>query len=185
MRNEREALFYIVVSRLFAERNVFHPLLRDAIVQLFLAQQRDVLMRGPLAAANGSLAPRDLSFLKACARDRGGHAILVLTLFLVPDLPLPRCRSMYAAGSLVVFIDDHGDFHSDRLHHRITYINQQPEPATALTRLYRSSMRVLEAGLPSGHGRDLMEGFLYRYYTSRMKKHELERGKPVSWAVYE
>ena len=44
---------------------------------------------------------RQLHDLKMCARDRSGHAILVLSSFLVPDIPLAHRTPIFAAGSMI------------------------------------------------------------------------------------
>ena len=186
IRTERERLFYIIISRLFAQRDVLEPTLRQAILRLFEAQKRDVEMRFD---GNGLYAlprRRRLEVLKTCARDRSGHAIIVLAAFLAPHLTMAYCASIYIAGALIMHIDDHGDCYADLRDRRITYMNQVRDPERALSRTYRSSMRRLVEGLPAGSGRDLLTGFLTRYYLTRIEKHRVERKRGSSpWAVYE
>ncbi len=45
VRSERERLFYTIVARLFAARDVLDPVLRQAIMLLFEAQRRDCELR--------------------------------------------------------------------------------------------------------------------------------------------
>jgi hypothetical protein len=186
IRNDRERLFYVVLGRLFTERDVLDTMLRQAIFGLYLSQKRDVEMRRGGPAVDG-LSRRDrLALLKACARDRSGHAITILTLFLVPGLPLHCHSAIYLAGSLIMFIDDHGDCHYDRYYHRLTFMNQVKNPAARLGQIFRVSIRRIHAGLPDSKGRDLLIAFLYRYYLTRLKKHRLERSRGASsWTVYE
>lgn len=185
VRNDREQLFYVVISRLFAERDVLDPVLRQAILWLFLAQQQDVGLREKMADAPKPLARRQLGLLRNCTRDRGGHAITTLTLFLVPEIPLAHGSAIFHAGSLIGFIDDHGDCHADRRRRCITYMNQLQQPRRALIRMFGNYVRQIQRELPWSAGRDLLEAFLYRYFVTRMAKHKLERGSSAVWAVYE
>jgi hypothetical protein len=186
VRNERERLFAAVISRLFGERDVLHPMLRQAITHLFFAQKKDVSLREE-SGGHAQLSRRQhLNTLKACARDRSGHAITALSLFLVPDFPMQFLHKIYMAGSLIMFIDDHGDCYFDRFSKRVTYMNQVKHPAHILRRIFHRNISFLYEGLPPSRGRDLLIGFLFRYYVTRLKKHQLERHRGQSaWAVYE
>jgi hypothetical protein len=124
--------------------------------------------------------------LKRCARDRSGHAITMLSLFLVPQLPLQYHGAIFTAGSLIMFIDDHGDCHYDRHYRRLTFMNQVKSPADRLGHIFRDSIRQIREGLPESTGRELLVAFLYRYYVTRLAKHRLERDRGASsWTVYE
>lgn len=186
IRNDRERLFYIILVRLFSERDILDVMLRQAIVGLYLSQKRDVEMRpgGPLIRS----LPRHrrLRLLKECARDRSGHAITVLSLLLVPGMSLKYHSLIYLAGSLIMQIDDHGDCHFDRYHNRLTFMNQLKDPARALRRIFQRSIGRLRAGLPESAGRELLISFLRRYYLTRLRKHRLEASRgALSWTVYE
>ncbi|MBY0330606.1 MAG: hypothetical protein K2X49_08040 [Acetobacteraceae bacterium] len=186
IRSDRERLFYVIVARLFAARDVLTPLLRQAILQLHLAQAEDVRMRldgAGLAALTGG---RRRALLRQCARDRSGHAILVLANFLVPRLTLDQVAGLFCAGALVMFIDDHGDCHADRQDGRLTYMNQISDPERALRRLFAKYTSQLLAILPAGSGRDLLLGFLTRYYRTRLAKHRQQaRMGGSAWDVHE
>jgi hypothetical protein len=186
VRTDRERLFYVIVSRLFAERDILQPTLRQAILRLFEAQRRDVEMR---ALGSGTAELRRtarLALLKRCARDRSGHAIIVLTAFLVPSPPLDRLRMIFIAGALIMFIDDHGDCFADRASRRVTYMNQLARPAAALRHIFTTHVAQLTRGLPAAQGRDLLIAFLSRYYVTRLNKHRQQRRQGASaWAVYE
>src|SRR5579864_8544719 len=95
IRNDREQLFYVVLTRLFSERDVLDVMLRQAVVGLFLTQKRDVELRRSLPEAGSIPRRRQLRLLRECARDRSGHAITLLTLFLVPRVPLRYHRHIY------------------------------------------------------------------------------------------
>jgi hypothetical protein len=186
IRNERERLFYVILSRLFAERDVLDVMLRQAIVGLYLSQKRDVEMRTELPEARLVPRRRQLHLLRECARDRSGHAITVLSLLLVPDLPLRHHSLIYAAGSLIMHIDDHGDCHFDHYYNRLTFMNQVKDPVRALRGIFGRSIARIKAGLPESAGRDLLIAFLYRYYRTRLRKHRLEKSRGAwSWTVYE
>jgi len=186
IRNERERLFYVILSRLFAERDVLDVMLRQAIVGLFLSQKRDVEMRTELPESRFVPRRRQLQLLRACARDRSGHAITVLSLMLVPELPLRYHSIIYAAGSLIMHIDDHGDCHFDRYYNRLTFMNQVKDPVRALRTIFERTIARLKEGLPESAGRDLLISFLYRYYRTRLRKHRLEKSRGAwSWTVYE
>lgn len=186
VRSERERLFYVIIARLFVERDILEPTLRQALMRLFEAQRRDVEMRFSLAALRALPRPRRLNALKACARDRSGHAIIVLAAFLVPGLSLDYLRLIFTAGALVMFIDDHGDCWSDRADGRVTYMNQLAAPEAALRRIFRAHIDRLARGLPPGSGRDLLIAFLTRYFVTRLAKHRQQRREGGSaWAVYE
>ena len=185
VRTAREQLFYAIVSRLFAERDVLDPILRQAILLLFEAQRRDVEMR--LAGAVELLPRRkQLSLLKQTARDRSGHAITVLTGFVAPEIELSILPYLFTAGALIMHIDDHGDCYSDLRHGRLTYLNQVRAPAATLRRIFVEHIARLHAGLPSNSGRDLMIAFLTRYFVTRLEKHRVEKRRSDSlWTVYE
>lgn len=185
VRTERERLFYAIVSRLFAARDVLEPILRQAILLLFEAQKRDTELRlsGDVAAL-----PRrqQLTLLRRCARDRSGHAITVLTGFVVPQIELAILPHIFTAGALIMHIDDHGDCYSDLHYGRLTYLNQVRNPATTLRRIFVDHVGRLHAGLPANPGRELMIAFLTRYFLTRLEKHRLQRQRSDSaWAVYE
>ena len=186
IRNDREQLFYIILGRLFAERDILDTMLRQSIVALYLSQKRDVEMRSDPPIEDQAQRRRRLRSLRECARDRSGHAITVLTLMLVPDLPLRYHALIYAAGSLIMHIDDHGDCHFDRYHNRLTFMNQVKDPVRVLHRIYERSIARLREGLPASAGRDLLISFLHRYYRTRLRKNRLERSRgALSWTVYE
>ncbi len=186
IHNDRERLFYIILSRLFAERDVLDVMLRQAIFSLFLAQKKDVELRRNPPDFHQLPRRRQLLLLKQCARDRSGHAITILALLLVPELPLSHHHLFYTAGSLISYIDDHGDCFSDRRYHRITYMNQVKHPTRTLTRIFHRSIHQLSTGFPKSPGRDFLLGFLYRYFITRLEKHRLEKTRDgSSWTVYE
>lgn len=186
VRNERERLFYVVLSHLFKERDILAPMLRQAIFLLFLAQKRDVAFRLDSDKIKSLPRQRLLNVLRECSRDRSGHAINVLSLFLVPEFPLHHQHQIYTAGSLIMNIDDHGDCYFDRHDNRITYMNQVKEPAKVLRRIFNRDVARIYNGLPAGKGRDLLIAFLYRYFVTRLKKHTIEKHRgAASWTVYE
>ena len=186
IRNEREELFYVMISRLFTERDVMDPMLRQAIFWLFLAQKRDVLLRLKDEAYPTVSRIRLLRWLKESARNRSGHALIVLTRFLVPEIPLRLQSLIFTAGALIMHIDDHGDCFSDRRFNRVTYMNQLKHPARTLQKIFMGSITRLREGLPDNPGRELLIAFLARYYITRVKKHRLEKESESSgWAVYE
>ncbi|HEX3754712.1 MAG TPA: hypothetical protein VHV26_06515 [Rhizomicrobium sp.] len=185
-RTDREKLFFVILSRLFAERDILHPTMRQAVLQLYLAQKQDVELRITRIPPEGGLSRSRLAMLKRCARNRSGHAILVLSAFLLPDLPLAYLARMFGAGALVMYIDDHGDCYSDRGSHRITFMNQVRHPERTLKALFHSHVKQLALGLPPSQGRDLLIAFLTRYYLTRVEKHRQQKIKGGSaWAVYE
>jgi hypothetical protein len=186
IRNDRERLFYVILGRLFAERDLLDVMLRQAIVGLYLSQKRDVGMRTELPAAPYVPHRRRLQLLRECARDRSGHAITVLSLLLAPDMPLKYHAPIYTAGSLIMHIDDHGDCHFDRYHNRLTFMNQVKHPVLVLNRIFERSIARIKNGLPESTGRDLLISFLDRYYRTRLRKHRLEKSRgALSWTVYE
>lgn len=183
LNSDRERLFYAIVARLFAERDILHPVARQAIALLHRAQAQDVAMR---AASAGGASRRRLAELKTCARNRSGHAILVLSVFLVPELPLARLATLFAAGALVMYIDDHGDSYADLGERRLTFMNQVARPERKLRQLFVSHIARLHAELPAGEGRDLLIAFLTRYYVTRVEKNRLQRRQAGgAWTVYE
>jgi hypothetical protein len=186
VRNDRERLFYVVTTRLFTGRNVLEGMLRQAIFALFLAQRRDVALRQDVPAFRALPRTRQLNWLRRCARDRSGHAILVLTRLVAPELGLWQHHLLFLAGALIMHIDDHGDCHADRRSNRVTYMNQVRDPEAALRRIYEATVRQLQAGLTANAGRELLCAFLHRYYLTRLDKHRQERDRgALSWAVYE
>jgi hypothetical protein len=186
IRTAREQLFYVIIARLFAERDVLDSDLRQAILLLFDAQQRDVAFRSSLRSFHRLSRRRQLSILREIARNRSGHAIVVLTEFLVPRVPLRHLSLIFLAGSLIMHIDDHGDHYTDLYYHRLTYMNQITYPVRTLRRIFRSDIKRLAAGLPAGIGREIMIEFLTKYYVTRLKKHRmLKAQRQLAWAVYE
>ena len=184
--NERERLFYVVLARLFAERDVLDPLLRQAILRLHAAQDRDVALRLDAHRLAGLPLPRQRSILKHSARDRSGHAIIVLSCLLVPSLSLDLLTLIFAAGALIMFIDDHGDCFADRRDGRVTYMNHVRQPERVLQRITLGYLTRLVAGLPANAGRDLLLGFLTRYYLTRLQKHRAQaRHGGTAWDVFE
>ncbi len=184
VRNEREKLFYVIISRLFSERDILEPMLRQSIFWLYLAQRKDVELR--LAHLKDISRRKLLNVFRKCARDRSGHAITVLALLLVPRLPLKHHNLIFTAGSLIMFIDDHGDCHFDRFYKRTTYMNMVRNPAQALSRIFMKSMQKIEEGFQKNNGYYLLSGFLYRYFVTRLEKHKLEKNRGQSmWTVYE
>ena len=185
VRTARERLFYAIVGRLFAARDVLDPILRQAIMLLFDAQKRDCELRLSLDFA---ALPRrqQLRLLRLCARDRSGHAITVLTGFVAPRIEISILPYLFTAGALIMHIDDHGDCYADLRDGRLTYLNQVRNPAATLRKLFVEHVVRLHAGLPPGEGRDLMLAFLTRYFLTRVEKHRLQKERADSaWAVYE
>jgi hypothetical protein len=185
-RTDRERLFFVILSRLFAQRDILHPTVRQALVQLYDAQKQDVDLRTTAAAPGRGLSRTQLNTLKRCARNRSGHAILVLSAFLLPDLPLAYIARLFGAGALIMYIDDHGDCYSDLQSRRITFMNQVRHPERTLRGLFHTHIKQLALGLPASEGRDLLIAFLTRYYLTRVEKHRQQKMKGGSaWAVYE
>jgi hypothetical protein len=186
IKNKREQLFYIVLSRLFAERDILDTMLRQAIFGQFLAQKRDVELRLDSRGLRGLPRQEQLNVLRECARDRGGYVTAVLSLLLVPELPFKWYHLLYVAGSLFMYIDDHGDYHYDRHYNRLTFMNQVKYPVQALRNIFGKGMNMIYGGLPPSRGRDFLVAFLFRYFVTRLRKHNLERDKGVSmWTVYD
>jgi hypothetical protein len=185
VRTSREKLFYVILSRLFGERDVLDPILRQAIFSLYLSQKRDVELRTSSSDFQKLPRPLQLRMLRECARNRGGNTSTVLALLLVPHLPLGYHYLVFTAGSLFMYIDDHGDCHYDRHYRRLTYMNQVKHPVPALRAIFSRGIESIHRGLPPSEGRDLLIAFLYRYYLTRLRKHRLERSRGVlSWTVY-
>lgn len=186
IRNERERLFYVILALLFVERDVLEPLLRQAILRLHAAQEEDVTLRLEPERVRALPARQRLELLRRCARNRSGHAIIVLASFLVPEVTLSYLTALFTAGALIMFIDDHGDCHADRADGRITYMNQLRDPERALARIFAGHVARLSAMLAPGEGRSLMLGFLTRYYLTRLDKHRRQqRIGGAAWDVYE
>lgn len=184
LRTDRERLFFAVVSRLFAERDLLNPTVRQAILLLYEAQKQDVDLRHAPAGATSSRSR--LNLLKRCARNRSGHAILVLASFLLPQIPLSNLATMFSAGALVMYIDDHGDCYSDLKDGRTTFMNEVRNPERALKGLFASHIARLANELPQSDGRDLMIAFLTRYYLTRIEKHRQQKVAGGSaWTVHE
>jgi hypothetical protein len=185
VRTDRERLFYAIVGRLFAARDVLDPILRQAIMLLFEAQKRDAELR--LSGEVADLPRRQqLAMLRQCARDRSGHAITVLTGFVAPEIGLSILPYLFTAGALIMHIDDHGDCYADLRDGRLTYLNQVANPAATLRRIFVAHIARLYTGLPENEGRDLMIAFLTRYFLTRLEKHRLQKQRSESaWAVYE
>lgn len=185
-KTDRERLFFVIASRLFAQRDVLHPVVRQTVLQLYMAQTEDVKLRATRTDGGRRLNRSQLAALKRCARDRSGHAILVLSAFLLPELPLSYLARMFWAGALIMYIDDHGDHWADLKENRLTFMNQTARPERTLKRLFHTQIRQLASGLPDGEGRDLLIAFLTRYYLTRIEKHRQQRLKGASaWAIYE
>ena len=175
IRNEREQLFYVILSRLFAERDVLDTMLRQAIFGQFLAQKRDVCIRINPSSLTSLPRRQQLKELKECARDRGGYVTMVLSLLLVPEIPLRYHHLLFLAGALFMYIDDHGDSHYDRHDGRITYMNQLRSPQGELQKIFDKNISLLREELPICFGSDALLAFLFRYFITRLKKHNLER----------
>ena len=175
IRNEREQAFYIVLARLCGERDVFQPMLRQGLCALFQAQKLDVELSLD-GEKLGMLSPaQKLSVLRDCARDKSGHAITCLALFLVSRVSLAHHYPLYKTGELISHIDDFGDYYLDLGQGKTTYMNQVNQPAKLLTRIFQETMTLLDTHLCPSHGRELLKGFLYRYFTTRQRKHHAER----------
>jgi hypothetical protein len=156
------------------------------VLQLYMAQKEDVDLRATRRAGGRRLTRGQLNTLKRCARNRSGHAILVLSAFLLPELPLSYLARMFWAGALIMYIDDHGDHWSDLKDNRLTFMNQVSRPERTLKGLFHTHIRQLASGVPDGEGRDLLIAFLTRYYLTRIEKHRQQRVKGGSaWAIYE
>lgn len=171
VRNDLERAFYVVVTRLFRERDVFRPMLRQAMWSLYEVQKLDVLLSLDRRRDEGG----DLTALRNCGRDRSGHAITVLALLLVPDLPLAQHHVLYMTGALISYVDDYGDVYYDRVQNKATYMNTVANARGNLTRTYRRTLALVDERVDRSHGRELLKTFLYRYYTSRLRKHEHEK----------
>jgi hypothetical protein len=157
------------MARLFTERDILQPMLRQAICSLFKVQALDVALT--LLTENSRPG---IHALRRCGRDRSGHAITVLTLFLVPELPLRVHHVLYSTGSLISYIDDYGDFYFDRMQGKATYMNTVQNPARVLTRTFGETLALIDRALEPSHGRELLKTFLHRYFTTRLRKHERE-----------
>ena len=186
IRTPRERLFYVIVALMFAERDVLAPLLRQAILALQTAQAEDVMLRLEPARVAELSRRRRLAVLRRSTRNRSGHAILALTIFLVQNVALAYLAALFTAGALIMFIDDHGDCHADRKEGRVTYMNRLRDPERALGRIYRQHRSRLEAALAAGPGRSLLLAFLARYYVTRLEKHRVQRRRGgAAWDIYE
>jgi len=186
LRTDRERLFLAIVSRLFAERDLMLPIVRQAIIHLYTAQKQDVDLRGMRNDDDGTLTRAQLNLLKRCARNRSGHAILVLSAFLVPEISLAQLGALFTAGALIMYIDDHGDCFSDRNDGRLTFMNQLRNPERSLKRIFGAHVARLAEDLPHSRGRDLLIAFLTRYYLTRLDKHRQHKKAGASaWAVHE
>lgn len=175
VKTDRERAFYVVISRLFSCRDVFQPMLRQAICRLFEVQRLDVELSLGYDQLRKLSRARKLALLRSCARDRSGHAITALTLFLVPEAPLMNHHLLYRAGALIAQIDDFGDYYFDVAFKKMTYINQIRRPRQRLTEYFKETIGLLDRRLAESHGRELLKGFLHRYFITRLAKHESER----------
>ena len=93
---------------------------------------------------------------------------------------------IFAAGALIMFIDDHGDCFADRREGRVTYMNYVRQPERVLHRVALAHFARLGAALPRNEGRDLLLGFLLRYYLTRIEKHRAQRRRGgTAWDVFE
>lgn len=191
VRNDRERLYYVLASRMFRERDILKPILRQAIIWLFIAQKKDSLLRLSSNALWDKPRRERLSMLREYARNRGGHTSTLLARLLVPEMPIPCYQAVYEAGALFMQIDDHGDAWSDLLHRRITYMNQSRRPRATLKKIFDDTIAGLSQRLPDCAGRDLMIAFLNRYYVTRLRKHQIVRAKVEMgterslWSAYE
>lgn len=186
IRTKREQLFYVIVSRIFAERDVFDVMLRQAIFRQFMAQKRDISLRLGMLPFSSLSRTNKLNLLRECGRDKGGCVILVLSLLLVPEMPLKYLNLLYSAGVMFQYIDDYGDYHYDRHYNRLTYMNYVGHPYRTLCRNMYKYISVMHEGLPECKGRDILFTFLTKYFVTRLEKHRLEqyRGE-YSWTTYE
>lgn len=175
IRNDKEQAFYIVLSRLFSERDILQPMLRQGLCSLFQAQKMDVELSLNYQKFRTLSRLQKLSLLRNCGRDRSGHAITVLALFLVPQIPLAHHHLLYNTGSLISNIDDFGDYYLDVTLKKMTYMNQVKQPTKVLKRIFLETLTLLDRHLCRSHGRELLKGFLYRYFTTRLRKHYDER----------
>lgn len=183
--NPRERLFYVIIALMAMERDILAPLLRQAILALHAAQAEDVMLRLEPWRMAGFARRGQLRLLRRSARNRSGHAILVLAIFLVQNVALSYLAGLFSAGSLIMFIDDHGDCHTDLRAGRITYMNRLCDPERVLRKIFSVHCRRIEASLAGGPGRRLLLGFLGRYYRSRLAKHRAQRAGGGAWDVYE
>lgn len=186
IRNERERLFYVIAARLFAERNVLDPMIRQAILKLHAAQSLDALLRIEPSRTLDLTDGQRRTLFKRVARDRGGNTIILLTLLLVPALPLQLMAGLYSAGSLFMYIDDHGDCFTDRREGRLTYMSLLRQPERTLHRIVTAHFLYVLAALPNNLGRDTLLAILARYYVTRIDKHRVQRSREgTAWDVYE
>ncbi|MGF6970976.1 hypothetical protein OKW43_008071 [Paraburkholderia sp. WC7.3g] len=114
--------------------------------RLYEAQKHDVELRLARAYSDARPGRSELNALRQCASNRSGHAILVLSAFLLPELDLNYIALIYTAGALIMFIDDHGDCFSDLAHDRVTFMNQVKYPERTLRRIFVSARQ--RAGSP-------------------------------------
>jgi hypothetical protein len=175
IRNDKERVFYIVLCRLFSERDILQPMLRQAICSLFQVQKLDVELSLNVKKFHKLSHLQKLSLLKRCGRDRSGHAITCLALFLIPEFPLPHHHLLFKTGSLISYIDDFGDYYFDLALKKMTYMNCIRHPAKVLAGIFQETTSLLDRQLRNSHGRQLLKGFLYRYFTTRLRKHQNEK----------
>lgn len=184
--NEREQLFWIIISRLFGLCNLFDPMLRQAIFSLFLAQRKDIMLRSNSVTFRELPRRKQLDLLKTCARDRSGHGIAVLAHAVAPSMSASIHHHLYFVGALIMYIDDHGDCWADRTNKRITYMNQIARPEKILASLFMQTISVLPAKRSAGQSFELLSIFLYRYFITRLDKYKAEKRQGgLSWSVYE
>lgn len=186
INNDREKLFYVIVTRLFSECDVFEGKTRQAIFGQFLAQKRDALWRLDHRELLALSQDEKINALFQCANDRGGYVTLVLSLILTQGLSLHHQHLLYEAGKLFMHIDDHGDHHQDKYNERYTYMNCVDNPVHKLEELFNNIVTKIKSDLPENSGRDILTNFLTRYYYTRLKKHILEQNRGSSrWVIYE
>ncbi len=186
IKNSRERLLYVFLSRTFALSDCLRPLSRQAIIGVLLAQKRDLMLRLNATTFQSLPRARRLRYLRGVARDRSGHALLALTCLVAPEMRLSVVHNLFIAGSLISCTDDHGDCFADRKSKRVTYMNQIENPARILTGMYNDTVAHIRRTLPDSPGKDFLCAFLFRYFVTRLDKHEEERNRGgLSWAVYE
>ncbi len=186
VRTDRERLFYVLAARLFAERDMLEPMVRQATLKLHAAQSLDALLRIDPWRTTDLTATQRRALFKRVARDRGGHTILLLTVLVAPRLAPGLVAGLFSAGSLFMYIDDHGDFFTDRRDGRSTYMNLLRRPEPALHRIVTAHFLTILAKLPGNEGRDALLAILARYYFTRIDKHRVqEQGGGTAWDVYE
>ena len=182
VRTDRERLFYVIAARLFAERDVLDPTVRQAILRLYRAERQDVELR----LDRGDRGRGRLETLKRCAesqRPRDPRPLGVPAAPAPPGLPDADLRGGGA----------------DLVHRRPRRLLRRPqarprhvhEPVAA-GRAHAAALPWpgisggCAADLPRSGGRDLLIAFLTRDYlhAGREARRERIRGG-LDWAVYE